>query len=577
MPRRALATTLLVAACGIAAAAFFAETNPLFQPWRLLVLWFGAIVLYVAGARALERPDARPRAPDVARWEIFFLTAVTATALLARALAIASLPSNVSGDEGEMGEQARAVLTGEARDPFTTGWLSHPMLWFFLQAASLQTFGNGIFGLRMLSALIGTATIPALYLFARRTFGPRAAAVSAALLATSHLHIHYSRIGLNNVTDPLFMLLALAMFLPGLRQPSPARLASAGVIAGLAQHFYFGSRLIPLVLGTVVVHQLVVAPERVRRASRFLLLALGGFFVAWGPGLRVALFHWNDYTARFAQVGIFQTGWFEDRRAAGESALSILWHQTTQALGAFAWIDDRSGFYGPGMPLLDPVSSGFFALGLLLLLWRWRRPETAAIFAWLLGIVVSGGILVLNVPESTRFVTVLPALCLITALGIVRAAELVAWKAHQLRAAAWAAALVAAFGICIWSLVFYFAEYTPRNSFAGRQAEEATRIARFIRGTAGTTFVYFLGPPWTYYGNGTIRFLADGVPGEDVLHPIRSPSDVPAATAGPTPLYIILPARLKEATALMRRYPHGSLTGVRSRADGEPLFYAFEP
>ena len=131
-------------------------------------------------------------------------------ALLARVVAWGHVPNNFSGDEGAVGLEARDVLDGVVRDPFTTGWMSHPTLWFYVQAASLRVFGDSVVGLRMISALLGAATIPALYVFARRPFGARVALSAAALLALYHVHIHFSRIGLNNVADPLFALLAPA-------------------------------------------------------------------------------------------------------------------------------------------------------------------------------------------------------------------------------------------------------------------------------------------------------------------------------------------------------------------------------
>jgi len=131
-----------------------------------------------------------------------------------------------------MGLEARDVLDGAMRDPFTTGWLSHPTLWFYVQAASLRVFGDSVVRLRMISALLGAATIPALYVFARRPFGARVALSAAALLALYHVHIHFSRIGLNNVADPLFALLTYTCLLAGLRRRSPLLLGLSGLFLG---------------------------------------------------------------------------------------------------------------------------------------------------------------------------------------------------------------------------------------------------------------------------------------------------------------------------------------------------------
>jgi 4-amino-4-deoxy-L-arabinose transferase-like glycosyltransferase len=64
-------------------------------------------------------------------------------------------------------------------------------LWFFLQALSLKVFGDSVVGLRMLTALIGTATVPLLYFFARPWYGRRVALMAATLLLAYHFHIHF--------------------------------------------------------------------------------------------------------------------------------------------------------------------------------------------------------------------------------------------------------------------------------------------------------------------------------------------------------------------------------------------------
>jgi dolichyl-phosphate-mannose-protein mannosyltransferase len=578
LPPKVVAVGLTVAAIAAAAAAYLAEAHVSLRPWPVLGLWLVSIALLLAGARLAERDEQGTRRKlRLERREVIFLGAVTGTALLVRTIELGTLPDNFSGDEGEMGSVARTVLGGDNRDPFTTGWLGHPTLWFFLQALSLQLFGDTVFGLRMLSALLGAAAVPLVYVFARQAFGRSVAVVAAVLLSVFHFHIHYSRIGLNNIADPDFMLISLAAFLSGLRSGSPFKLAIAGVAAGTAQHFYFGSRLVPLVLVAVVVHQLLVGGARLVRASRYLPLTLLGFWIGYGPGVRVPLYHWNNFNARLAVVGIFQSGWFDERRALGESTLEILARQTSRSMGAYTHVVDRSPNYWPQMPLLDPVTAAFFLLGIGLCIFAWRRAESAAVVAWLAGTIVAGGILIVNTPESPRYVTSAPAVCVVAALAIVRSASgiSVAFPPLQRIAPALIGALV--IGLAAWNLNFYFREYSPRNSYGFRRTEETTAIGRYLHERGAGSFAYFFGAPWTFLNVGTIRFLAPEVAGIDVLEPLERGQKLPAGPVNRRPLLLFLPARFHELSVARGRYPHGVVRTFLAKVDRKPLFFAYEP
>jgi len=279
---------LVGAAAATAAIAGWADGKSSFRPWPVLALWLLSIALLLVGARLLGAPAAADKL-RFQRWEWLALAAITVVAALVRFDALDHVPSNFSGDEGEMGMQARSVIAGDLRDPFTSGWLGHPTLWFYLQAGALRLFGDNPEGLRTLSALFGVATIPALYLFARKPFGRRVALAAACLLAAYHLHVHYSRIGLNNVADPLVALLAFTAFFEGCRRRSPFLFALAGVLIGFDQHLYFGGRLAPFVVVGVLAYMAAFHRRRLADIARFLPLLFLGFLVGFGPLIRLPL------------------------------------------------------------------------------------------------------------------------------------------------------------------------------------------------------------------------------------------------------------------------------------------------
>ena len=143
------------------------------------------------------------------------------------------------------------------------------------------------------------------------------------LLAVSHLQIQYSRIALNNIETVWFTILlifrsALAYTSSqpprmqaenALDRPSPsARKAPAltlfivaGLVIGLGQYFYYGSRLLPLLAAVLLFalwRQQKVHPQQVA----VLIVAM---FVAYFP---LGLFYSHDYAAfinRVSGVSIF--------------------------------------------------------------------------------------------------------------------------------------------------------------------------------------------------------------------------------------------------------------------------------
>lgn len=628
---------LIVGAVVCSAAAFWFEADPAMVPWPALLAWAAGIALLLAGAwtfgsrRAaggshggaafsLERPAPRapqegvreanlrpagdqptaeagevetkveprteyllagalqeaPAALPFARWELVALLALTIAALALRVLALDSIPHNFGGDEGEMGMMARSVLRGDLRDPFVTGWLSHPTLWFFTQALSLRVFGDTVFGLRMLSALIGTATVPALYLFARPLFGRMIALAATALLATYHFHIHFSRLGVNNIADPLLALIAFAAFFHGYRTRSPFSFALAGVTLGVAQHFYMGSRLTPLLLLVVLVHQLVLDRRRIIGMKWHLALLALGFLIGFGPLLRFFLLHPADFNARLAMVGIFQTGWLQQQLAHGGSVLQVLADQARAGFGAFTYLSDRSAWYDPHIPMLDRASAVLFVLGLAIAIVSWRRPQVALLLAWLAGGAIFGGVLLVNSPESPRYVTTVPALCLLIALALDRLGALLRWALPLRRRYVYALGGVALLLLALWNINFYFRVYTPRRTYGWLNTEVGTELGTYLHAQPDPVYVYFFGPPRMFIGNGTIRFLASNIPGSDVSQPI-SAADLPAPPPGRRPIFIFLPERSGELAMVQSRYPDGNLRQFDAVSQPATLFLSYEP
>jgi 4-amino-4-deoxy-L-arabinose transferase-like glycosyltransferase len=626
------AAPLLLASLLIGAGAVYLDTDAARRPWWPMAVWALSVILFLGAALTLrasnpaqhetgDLPSARIM--SITRAEFVLLGLLFAVALALRSVALDDIPRVMTGDEGSMGMMAREVAQGKWRNIFATAWLGHPSLWFFVQAASISVFGDSLGGLRAISALIGAATVPALYFLMRSAFGKTPALLAAALLAIYHLHIHYSRLALNNISDALFVLLVFGYFFHGVRDRSAFGLAMAGVIAGLAQHFYPGSRLTPILLAVVCAHQMIFNRRQLFANGWRLALTPLGFVLAFGPLLRFFVQNPNDFNARISQVGIFQTGWYASKLAEGLTPLDVFLSQARAAFGAYTFVNDRSAFYMPlEMPLLDNVSSVLFLIGVVILIMRLRHNESALMLIWLVGVSVFGGLLLVNPPESTRFINAAPAICAALAIGVHEILTLVAAllsekdparrsiipaggaallsekdPARRPTILAGGAALLSekdparrstflaggaalsAVALAAINLNFYFLDFTPRSNLGGLNTEVGHRLGVLLRNRPRETQVYFFTRGRMGYDSiRSVAFISQGIEGINVNQPIQSVNDLPQLPPGKQPLFIFMPEALSDLQVIQAAHPDGATREEIALGEkGQKLFTLYEP
>jgi hypothetical protein len=122
----------------------------------------------------------------------------------------------------------------------TTNAQTTPPLYYLLAWAWAKLFGVGEVGLRSLTALAGTATIPVAWAAARRLGTPRAGLVAAALAATSPLLIWQSQDARPYALLVLLSGLSFVLFLRAKDRPGGDRLAwwAVASVAAVATHYF---------------------------------------------------------------------------------------------------------------------------------------------------------------------------------------------------------------------------------------------------------------------------------------------------------------------------------------------------
>ncbi|MBK7216033.1 MAG: glycosyltransferase family 39 protein [Candidatus Promineofilum sp.] len=144
------------------------------------------------------------------RAELLLLAAITALAAGLRLYRLDALPPGDGHDVAQYGVDALQILAG-ARPIFLESNFGREPLFSYLVALAYRFTGPGAFGIHLTSALVGVATVPAVWLVARELFaGERRGALgylpllAAFLSAVSYWHLNWSRVGLRVILVPLF-------------------------------------------------------------------------------------------------------------------------------------------------------------------------------------------------------------------------------------------------------------------------------------------------------------------------------------------------------------------------------------
>lgn len=485
-----------------------------------------------------------------------------------------AVPAALSGDEGSAGLMALDWIEGRFNNPFVSGWFSFPSLFFTLPAGAIAFLGRNYAALRLPSALAGSLTVIGLYWMARPMFGRVTATISAVVLAGLTLHVHFSRIGLNNIWDGLFIVLAVGCFWRGWQSGRRGYFVATGLIIGFSQYFYTSALLLPLLLAAWIGLQLMAQPARLRDSWPDLLLLVVVALVVYLPLSLFYFAHPDEFFAPINRVSLLHNGWFEaTQRATGQSIVQLLLMNFRDAFLAFTSVPLRAWF-GSGQPLLQPLAAGLFALGLALLVMEWRAPRSWLALLWIAG-VVGIGALTESTPAGQRYVIATPVAALLVGLALATTS---AWLRESWPGGRRVINLLA-LALVVFSLAqdlrFYFGRYAPTIGQGDPNTQVASTLGRHLQGYPAGTTAYFFGPPrMSYRGFSTLRFLAPNVEAIDVAEAITAPPDWPMA-AGRS-VFVFLPERQGESAFVLERYPGGEGQWHYNHK-GEALFWLYEP
>jgi 4-amino-4-deoxy-L-arabinose transferase-like glycosyltransferase len=560
--------------------------------WPLFALWLvsmGAVVASIAtGLRLSElRPAALKQRLWPYRWELAGITALTIAGAIIRVVILTSLPLPFEQDEAAMAHESLHVLEGVTQNMFMSGLQGHPIMQFLAEGVFLKIFGVNVFGIRMISAVGGTIGIPLFYLLLRQMFGRPIAIIGAVYLMGYHLHVAYSRIGMENIGDPLLMTVTFFFAWRATREGKTSDFVLTGLVMGLGLYLYQGSRVVPLIVAAYFGYCFLRRPAFLKR----LLPGSGMLALAYGAAaFPLAIFwftHQSFFMDRINVVGIFQSHWIDQQRAAtGDSTLSILWDQAVHAFGGFGFYVERGIFYRAPIPFVDRLSLIPFLLGLAYALYHVLDERYFLLLTGFAAVVITGGILTVEPPMASRLLGTAPIVVAFIAIGIKLIADTVSrWRPS-------ASSLVA--GVAVAALVttnihFYFFDYKDGGYSSDLNNRVAAQVVDYVRTLPEDTRLFWYGDPRMYLsgsGHPAMTFPLRDRPRFDVLLDGRVVSNPVADVADETPaVFMFLPHRESEMQPLMDSCPGGEFRvfimpggrhGLQGVQDADVSFLAYE-
>jgi 4-amino-4-deoxy-L-arabinose transferase-like glycosyltransferase len=368
--------------------------------------------------------------------ELVMVLALTAVALGVRLYRLREIPPGLYIDEAANGVDVLGILDGQHPIFFERNNGREP-LFIYLQALIAALLGATPFALRLASALVGAATIPAVYWMVREAFagdlesgrfmfhGLDVRAVWTALfLAFSYWHLSLSRVGLRVIMLPLLAAITFAWFWRAwwrLKADGPIPWVDGilcGVSLGASLYTYTSARFLPVVLIlTTLSGVLTDRRPHVLSRRRVLVLALilaVGLVAALPLGIYFAS-HPGSFIGRAGQVSILTD------HPGDQSVVVALVKNTLKTAGVFGVIADSNLLSNPaGRPAFDLLLSAWLLAGVVLALVR--RRSLPYLFALIWFVVMAMPALLSDwAPHTLRMLAVAPAACLLAVLAMVEA------------------------------------------------------------------------------------------------------------------------------------------------------------
>lgn len=320
------------------------------------------------------------------------------------------------GDEYALYDFARDIATGTTKISFLptlrntsiflqNGIYSHiPIASSYYQAIIMAIFGINHAGFVLSSVLVVILSFWFFYYYVKDQVGAKIAMASVCILASSHylwglIHTGYWN---NQVLFP--HLAAFFFYFRGLKKKSAFYFFLAGIFSGLGFYTYYSSRITIILLSA---YFLLNAKAFLRQKNLFFFFYLG-FLILFLPFLIV-----NKETTiqQMLNLSLVHSDFIEP----GQRFLFFFKNLWSSFVAFYS--NSQTHHFVSGS-LIDPLTAVLFSIGLLLMIFNWRKYYF--VLLWFLAkIVVLGGFSRYTDVPLTRLYFLLPVISFISAYGLI--------------------------------------------------------------------------------------------------------------------------------------------------------------
>lgn len=373
--------------------------------------------------------EDRARKLQITRLDMALMGLATLVAAFFRFYQLDAIPPGLHYDEAFEGLVARELLETGRLKIFFEGNFGLEPLSVYLLAGLYLVFGVSATTVRLMPAIAGVLTVPALYLLARELFpqgvlsrlqdrcglSPQnlsrtSAFLAAIALAVMFWHVTFSRYGVETNLVPLFEVLAFYFLWRGFRTHGLLSFIASGVCFGLSLYTYQSARLLPFLVAVFLAYRLLSERRRfiVPYWKGALVLAVAAS-ITFAPLGYYFYRHPEWFTLRAGQVQTVNRG------QSAENMLALNARKTLTMFLSRGDEDPRSNI--PGRPVLDPFLALPFLLGAAITVMRLGRPQYGFLAIWFVVMLIPT-VLSEHAPHFRRALGAAPAVAILIALGL---------------------------------------------------------------------------------------------------------------------------------------------------------------
>lgn len=554
---------------------------PIWANYLVFFMWIFNILLFCWNVAQLANASM-PSRDEIQMWwrthrlEVLLLSLIGLAAFLIRFIGLETYPYAFINDEGEVGWEGLNILFGSKSNFFITGWAGQSMLAFLPVALSIKILGLTAVAVRLFGALQGTLAVVCLYLAAREAFGRPVAFFSSCLLAALPWHVHFSRLGVMNISASFFSSAVLWLTYRALRRGKYLDYLAAGLMTGLALYTYVGSRLaIAMAIG-VLGYVIISQRDYLRTHFRHLTIFIFALLIVASPALYSGSRHWDDFMGRTNQEGLFSGNNLQQLADnAGIKPSDLIRNQIQSSTTIFFAMAGPGQFFDTPRPYVTWLTAIFLFLGMIYVFWHFKQVRYMMLIGWFWSPVLLGSAFTMEPPSHQRMLAAAPALVLIVAIGLWKLAQSI-----QLSTGASKRWLVTA---CVLFVVFttavdlnfyflgdfrtghYFEIYGNEFSYeVGLRADQLGPNYRLL----------LLGDPFVYAAFADFHYLTNTAVSVEDFNGV-TPETIDALTHEKGFFFAAIPEHMNDLKLIQQKLPGGTWVEVSRHTQEGILYYGY--